>query len=97
MKVEESGGAYASLGTRQEGRSFENLGLSIYASPLRILVLRFWRTEFQQSVVGLKVSRGSRETEEMEEFVGSIQCDIRTEELPPQRTEVIYYDSGYIE
>ena len=34
MKVEESGGAYASLGTRQEGRSFEDVGLSIYASPL---------------------------------------------------------------
>ena len=33
----------------------------------------------------------------VEEFMGSIQCDIRTEELPPQRAEVIYYDSGYIE
>ena len=44
-----------------------------------------------------KVSGGSRETEEMEEFVGSIQCDIRTEELPPQHTEVIYYDSRYVE
>ena len=35
----------------------------------------------------------------VEEFVGSIriQCDIRTEELPPQHAEVIYYDSGYVE
>ena len=81
MKVEESGGAYASLGTRQEGGSFEDVGLSIYASPLQILVLGFWRTEFRQSAVGLKVSKGIRETEE----------------LPPQHTEVIYYDSGYIE
>ena len=48
-------------------------------------------------MVGLKVSRGVRETEEMEEFAGSIQCDIRTEELPPQCAEVIYYNSGYIE
>ena len=55
---------------------FEDVGLSICASPLRILVLGFWRAEFRQSVVGLKVSRGIRETEEMEEFVGSIQCDI---------------------
>ena len=86
-KVEESRGAYASLGTRQEGGSFEDVGLSIYASPLRILVLGFWRTEFRQSAVGLKVSGGIRETEETEEFVGSIQCDIRTEELPPQCTE----------
>ena len=76
MKAEESGGAYASLGTRQEGGSFEDIGLSVYASPLRILVLGFWRTEFRQSAVGLKVSRGVRETEEMEEFTGSIQCDI---------------------
>ena len=97
MKVEESGGAYASLGTRQEGGSFEDIGLSVYAFPLRILVLRFWRTEFQRSAVGPKVSGGIRETEETEEFVGSIQCNIRTEELPPQHTEVIYYDSGYVE
>ena len=88
---------YASLGTRQEGGSFEDVGLSVYASPLQILVLGFRRAEFQRSAVGLKVSRGVRETEETEEFAGSIQCDIRTEELPPQRTEVIYYDSGYIE
>ena len=26
-----------------------------------------------------------------EEFVGSIQCDIRTEELPPQHTQYLYY------
>ena len=97
MKAEESGDAYASLGTREEGGSFEDVGLSIYALPLQILVLGFWRTEFQRSVVGLKVSGGIRETEETEEFVGSIQCDIRTEELPPQHTEVIYYDSGYVE
>ena len=29
--------------------------------------------------------------------MGSIQCDIQTEELPPQHAEVIYYDSGYVE
>ena len=97
MKAEESGGAYASLGTRQEGGRFEDVGLSICALPLRILVLRFWRAEFQQSVVGLKVSGGVRETEEMDEFTGSIQCNIRTEELPPQHAEVIYYDSRYVE
>ena len=33
-KVEESGGAYASLGTRQEGRRFKDVGLSVCASPL---------------------------------------------------------------
>ena len=32
----------------------------------------------------------------MEEFMGSIQCDIWTEELPPQCAEVIYYDSRYV-
>ena len=53
MKVEESGGAYASLGTRQEGGSFEDIGLSVYALPLRILVLGFWRTEFRRSAEGL--------------------------------------------
>ena len=88
---------YASLGTRQEGKSFEDIGLSIYASPLRILVLGFRRTEFQRSAVGPKVSGGIRETKETEEFVGSIQCDIQTDELPPQHTEVIYYNSGYVE
>ena len=97
MKMEESGGAYTSLGTRQEGRRFEDIGLSICALPLRILVLRFQRAEFRRSAVGPKVSGGIRETEETEEFVGSIQCDIQTEELPPQCTEVIYYDSGYVE
>ena len=40
-KAEESGGAYASLGTRQEGRRFEDVGLSICASPLRIVTDRF--------------------------------------------------------
>ena len=35
--------------------------------------------------------------EEMEEFMGSIQCDIQTEELPPQHAEFIYYSSGYME
>ena len=95
--MEESGGAYANLETRQEGRSFEDIGLSVYASPLQILVLGFRRTEFRRSAVGPKVSRGIRETEETEEFMGSIQCNIQTEELPPQRTEVIYYNSGYVE
>ena len=97
MKVEESGGVYTSLGTRQEDRRFKDVGLSVCALPLQILVLGFQRTEFQQSMVGLKVSGGVRETEEMEEFMGSIQCNIPTEELPPQHAEVIYYDSGYIE
>ena len=35
--------------------------------------------------------------EGMEEFAGSIQCDIQTEELPPQHAEVIYYNSEYVE
>ena len=35
--------------------------------------------------------------EGMEEFAGSIQCDIQTEELPPQHAEVIYYNSRYVE
>ena len=90
-KVEESGDVYASLGTRQEGGSFEDIGLSIYASPLWILVLGFRGTEFQWSAVGPKVSGGVRETEETEELVGSIQCDIRTEELPPQHAQYLYY------
>ena len=81
--MEESRRAYARLGTRQEGGRFEDIGLSLCASPLQILVLRFWRTEIAE--------------EETEEFMGSIQCNIRTEELPPQRAEVIYYDSGYVE
>ena len=34
MKAEESGRAYASLGTRQEGGWFEDVGLSLCASPL---------------------------------------------------------------
>ena len=97
MKVEESGDMYASLGNRQEGGRFKDVGLRICASPLQILVLGFRRAEFRRSAVGLKVSGGVRETEETEEFVGSIQCDIRTEELPPQHTEVMYYDSGYVE
>ena len=46
MKVEESRRAYASLGTRQEGGRFEDVGLSLCASPLQILVLGFQRTEF---------------------------------------------------
>ena len=75
-KAEESGGAYASLGTRQEGGRFKDVGLSVCASPLRILVLGFRRAEFQQSAVGLKVSGGVRETEGTEEFTGSIQCNI---------------------
>ena len=29
--------------------------------------------------------------EGMEEFTGSIQCDIRTEELPPQHVQYLYY------
>ena len=60
MKVEESGRAYASLGTRQEGGGFEDVGLSICASSLQILVLGFQRTEFQQSAEVLKVSGGQR-------------------------------------
>ena len=91
MKAEESGRAYTSLGTRQEGRRFEDVGLSLCASPLRILVLGFQRTEFRRSAVGPKVSGGVRETEETEEFAGSIQCDIRTEELPPQHAQYLYY------
>ena len=90
MKAEESGGAYTSLGTRQEGGRFEDIGLSICASPLRILVLGLRRAEFRRSAVGPKVSRGVRETEEMEEFTGSIQCDIQTEELPPQHAQYLY-------
>ena len=86
-----SGGAYASLGTRQEGGGFKDVGLSICASPLQILVLIFRRAEFRRSAVGPKVSRGARETEEIEEFVGSIQCDIQTEELPPQHAQYLYY------
>ena len=89
--MEESGGAYASLGTRQEGGRFKDIGLSVCASPLRILVLGFQRAEFQRSVVGPKVSGGVRETEETEEFMGSIQCDIQTEELPPQHAQYLYY------
>ena len=82
---------YASLGTRQEGGRFKDVGLSVCASPLRILVLRFLRAEFQQSAVGLKVSGGVRETEETEEFAGSIQCNIQTEELPFQHAQYLYY------
>ena len=69
MKVEESGGVYTSLETSEEGRRFEDVGLSICVSPLQILVLGFWRAEFQRSAVGPKVSRGVREIEETEEFV----------------------------
>ena len=29
--------------------------------------------------------------EGLEEFAGSIQCDIRTEELPPQHAQYLYY------
>ena len=90
-KVEESGRAYISLGTRQEGRRFEDVGLSLCASPLQILVLGFQRTEFWWSMEVPKASGGQRETEEMEEFAGSIQCDIQTEELPPQHAQYLYY------
>ena len=90
MKAEEGGGAYASLRTRQGDGRFEDVGLSVCASPLQILVLGFRRTEFWRSAVGLKVSGGIRETEEMEEFVGSIQCNIWTEELPPQHAQYLY-------
>ena len=89
MKAEESGRVYISLGTRQEGGRFEDIGLSLCALPLRILVLGFQRTEFRRSAVGPKVSGGIRE--EMEEFMGSIQCDIRTEELHPQHAQYLYY------
>ena len=74
--MEESGGAYASLRTRQGNGRFEDIGLSVCALPLRILVLGFQKTEFRRSAVGPKVSRGIRGTEETEEFTGSIQCDI---------------------
>ena len=89
--MEESGGMYASLGTRQEGGRFKDVGLSVCASPLRILVLGFRRAEFRRSAVRPKVSGGVRETEETEEFTGSIQCDIQTEELPPQHAQYLYY------
>ena len=46
MKVEESGRVYASLRTRQEGEGIEDIGLSLCALPLQILVLGFQRTEF---------------------------------------------------
>ena len=43
----------------------------------------------------LTISRGAKgqwrseiAEEEMEEFAGSIQCNIRTEELPPQHAEL---------
>ena len=49
MKAEESGRANASLGTRQEGRRFEDVGLSLCALPLRILVLGFQRSECWRS------------------------------------------------
>ena len=91
MKVEESRRAYASLGTRQEGERFEDIGLSLCALPLQILVLRFQRTEFQWSAEVPKASGGQRETEEMEEFAGSIQCDIWTEKLPPKHAQYLYY------
>ena len=52
----------------------------------------------------LPISRGAKgqwrseiAEEGTEEFVGSIQCNIRTEELPPQHAEVIYYNSRYVE
>ena len=52
----------------------------------------------------LTISRGAEgqqrseiAEEGMEEFAGSIQCDIQTEELPPQHAEVIYYNSRYVE
>ena len=52
----------------------------------------------------LTISRGAKGQqrseiveERTEEFVGSIQCDIQTEELPPQHAEVIYYNSRYVE
>ena len=38
-KSRRSGGAYTSLGTRQEGGRFEDVGLSLCALPLQILVL----------------------------------------------------------
>ena len=60
MKVEESGRAYAGLGTRQEGGGFEDVGLSVCASPLWILVLGLRRSEVWQSAEVLKVSGGQR-------------------------------------
>ena len=60
-EIRRSGGAYASLGTRQErAEGFEDVGLSICALPLQILVLGFQRTEFQQSAEMPKVSGGQR-------------------------------------
>ena len=50
------------------------------------------------------ISRGAEDQwrseiaeEGMEEFVGSIQCDIPTDKLPPQHAEFIYYSSRYVE
>ena len=37
------------------------------------------------------------EQRSLQEVFNVIQCDIQTEELPPQHAEVIYYNSGYIE
>ena len=52
----------------------------------------------------LMISRGAKGQwrseiveEETKEFARSIQCDIQTEELPPQQGEVIYYNSEYVE
>ena len=46
----------------------------------------------------LMISRGSKgqwrseiAEEGTEEFMGSIQCDFRTEELPPQHAQYLYY------
>ena len=47
---------------------------------------------------GAKGQQRSEIAEEgMEEFAGSIQCNIRTEELPLQHAEVIYYNSRFVE
>ena len=45
-----------------------------------------WRSEIAEE-----------EMEETEEFAGSNQCNIQTEELPPQHAEFIYYSSRYVE
>ena len=67
---------------------FASMNTSPWISEDRVLMISRgaegqWRSEIAE--------------EGMEEFMGSIQCNIQTEELPPQHAEVIYYNSGYVE
>ena len=57
MNSNESGRKWKSV---CEGGGFEDVGLSVCALPLQILVLGFQRTEFQRSAGLLKVSGGQR-------------------------------------